>query len=73
MTEENLHGMDRNVDNIVHLSKTEREEVTYETPSYIFSLPGLKDINHADKEVTDDLIFTSLQHATVVPLHLEGS
>ena len=63
-----MYGMDCNADIKVHLSKTERDEVPCETPSDIFRLPGLKDVNHADKEVIDDLIFTSLQHATVVPL-----
>ena len=52
---------------ILNLSKTTKGEVKSE-PLETFTLSRLKEINHADKEVADDLIFTSPQHAAVVPL-----
>ena len=66
---QNMYGVDLNVlPNALNLSKMKTDEVKSEPHSDTFTLSRLKEINHADKEVADDLTFTSPQHATVIPL-----
>jgi len=66
---EKMYGVDLNVlANVLNLSKMKKDDVRSEPHSDVLTLSRLKEINHADKEIADDLMFTSPQHATVIPL-----